>query len=82
MMTLFANLPPSLYLPGTPAILWYKWKKIFQVYLKAAGGSGSEDGRRASVLISVLGWEGQREYCLAEQQAEAPAITTNAAGGT
>ncbi|KAH7932511.1 hypothetical protein HPB52_024464 [Rhipicephalus sanguineus] len=60
MTALFANLPPFLDVPGTPPILWHKWKKIIQVHLKAAGGSGWEDKRRASALISALGVEGQR----------------------
>ncbi|KAH7947376.1 hypothetical protein HPB52_010998 [Rhipicephalus sanguineus] len=71
MAALFANLPPFLDVPGTPPIPWHKWKKIFQVHLKAAGGSGWEDERRASALISVLGIQGQRKYFAAQEQLEA-----------
>ncbi|KAH7947863.1 hypothetical protein HPB52_016370 [Rhipicephalus sanguineus] len=67
----FANLPPFLNVPGKPSIPWHLWKKIFQVHLKAAGGSGWEDERRASALISVLGIEGQRKYFAAQEQLEA-----------
>ncbi|KAH7935087.1 hypothetical protein HPB52_003691 [Rhipicephalus sanguineus] len=67
----FANLPPFLNVPGKPSIPWHLWKKIFQVHLKAAGGSGWEDERRASALITVLGIEGQRKYFAAQEQLEA-----------
>ncbi|KAH7968250.1 hypothetical protein HPB52_007183 [Rhipicephalus sanguineus] len=67
----FANLPPFLNVPGKPSIPWHLWKKIFQVHLKAAGGNGWEDERRASALISVLGIEGQRKYFAAQEQLEA-----------
>ncbi|KAH7952410.1 hypothetical protein HPB52_022840 [Rhipicephalus sanguineus] len=71
MAALFANLPPFLDLPYSPPIPWHLWRKIFQVHLKAAGGSGWEDKRRASALISVLGIEGQRKYFAAQEQLEA-----------
>ncbi|KAH7968218.1 hypothetical protein HPB52_007031 [Rhipicephalus sanguineus] len=67
----FANLPSFLNVPGKPSIPWHLWKKIFQVHLKAAGGSGWEDERRASALISVLNIEGQRKYFAAQEQLEA-----------
>ncbi|KAH7969953.1 hypothetical protein HPB52_023086 [Rhipicephalus sanguineus] len=67
----FVNLPPFLNVPGKPSIPWHLWKKIFQVHLKAAGGSGWEDERRASALISVLGIEGQRKYFAAQEHLEA-----------
>ncbi|KAH7943789.1 hypothetical protein HPB52_011740 [Rhipicephalus sanguineus] len=74
MAALFANLPPFLDVPGTPPIPWHKWKNIFQVHLKAAGGSGWEDERRASALLSALGVEGQRKYFAAQEQLEAQGV--------
>ncbi|KAH7957529.1 hypothetical protein HPB52_019869 [Rhipicephalus sanguineus] len=74
MAALFANLPPFLDVPRTPPIPWHKWKKKFQVHLKAAGGSGWEDERRASALLSALGVEGQRKYFAAQEQLEAQGV--------
>ncbi|KAH7957586.1 hypothetical protein HPB52_020597 [Rhipicephalus sanguineus] len=48
MAAFLANLPPFLNVPGKPSIPWHLWKKIFEVHLKAAGGSGWEDERRAT----------------------------------
>ncbi|KAH7976031.1 hypothetical protein HPB52_008364 [Rhipicephalus sanguineus] len=78
----FAKLPPFLNVPGKPSIPWHLWKKIFQVHLKAAGGSGWEDERRASALISLLGIEGQRKYFAAQEQLEAEADGTVTASGS
>ncbi|KAH7975523.1 hypothetical protein HPB52_002619 [Rhipicephalus sanguineus] len=78
----FAKLPLFLNVPGKPSIPWHLWKKIFQVHLKAAGGSGWEDERRASALISLLGIEGQRKYFAAQEQLEAEADGTVTASGS
>ncbi|KAH7945194.1 hypothetical protein HPB49_007809 [Dermacentor silvarum] len=75
MAGLFANLPPFLNVPGTPPILWHKWKKKnFRVHLKATGGSGWEDERRAPALLSALGIEGQRKYFAAQEQLDAQGV--------
>ncbi|KAH7984617.1 hypothetical protein HPB52_023287 [Rhipicephalus sanguineus] len=78
----FANLPPFLNAPGKPPIPWHIWHKIFQVHLKAAGGSGWEDERRASVLLCALGIEGQRKYFAAQEQLEAEGAVTASGSGT
>ncbi|KAH7985558.1 hypothetical protein HPB52_025566 [Rhipicephalus sanguineus] len=82
MAALFAKLPPFLDVPGTPPGPWHLWKNIFQVHLKVAGGSGWEDERRASALISVLGIEGQRKYFAAQEQLEAEADGAVTASGS
>ncbi|KAH7941395.1 hypothetical protein HPB49_013043 [Dermacentor silvarum] len=74
MAVLFANVRPFLDVPDTPPILGHKWEKIFQVHLTAAGGSGWEDERRASALISALGIEGQPKYFAAQEQLEAQGV--------
>ncbi|KAH7984492.1 hypothetical protein HPB52_021844 [Rhipicephalus sanguineus] len=71
MAALFANLPPFHNVPGKPPIPWHLWRKIFQAHLKAAGGGGWEDERRASALLCVLGIEGQRKCFAAQEQLEA-----------
>ncbi|KAH7986390.1 hypothetical protein HPB52_025012 [Rhipicephalus sanguineus] len=76
MAALFANLPPFLNAPGKPPIPWHIWQKIFQVHLKAAGGSGWEDERRASALLCALGIESQRKYFAAQEQLEADGAFT------
>ncbi|KAH7983059.1 hypothetical protein HPB52_008899 [Rhipicephalus sanguineus] len=78
----FANLPPFLNAPGKPPIPWHIWHKIFQVHLKAAGGSGWEDERRASALLCALGIEGQRKYFAAQEQLEAEGAVTAYGSGT
>ncbi|KAH7947358.1 hypothetical protein HPB52_010488 [Rhipicephalus sanguineus] len=78
----FANLPPFLNAPGKPPITWHIWHKIFQVHLKAAGGSGWEDERRASALLCALGIEGQRKYFAAQEQLEAEGAVTASGSGT
>ncbi|KAH7935999.1 hypothetical protein HPB52_016348 [Rhipicephalus sanguineus] len=67
----FANLSQFLNAPGKPPIPWHIWHKIFQEHLKAAGGSGWEDERRASALLCALGIEGQRKYFAVQEQLEA-----------
>ncbi|KAH7951463.1 hypothetical protein HPB52_009378 [Rhipicephalus sanguineus] len=49
-------------------------RRILEVHLKAAGGSGWEDERRTSALISALGVEGQRKYFAVQEQLEAQGI--------
>ncbi|KAH7947328.1 hypothetical protein HPB52_010082 [Rhipicephalus sanguineus] len=73
MAALFANHPPFLNGPGKPPIPWHIWQKIFQVHLKAAGGSGWEDERCASALLCALSIKGQRKCFAAQEQLEAEA---------
>ncbi|KAH7969677.1 hypothetical protein HPB52_021025 [Rhipicephalus sanguineus] len=52
-------------------------------FLNAAGGTGWEDKKRVSALISALGIEGQRKYFAAQEQLEAQAdgtVTASSSG--
>lgn len=65
-----------------PPILWPNWKKMFQAHLEAAGGCDWSDARRASALVSVLGWERQRKYFADADQQKARNISITAIGSS
>ncbi|KAH7957204.1 hypothetical protein HPB52_016054 [Rhipicephalus sanguineus] len=77
-MALFGHLPVFLELSGPPPVSWTDWKKMFHAYLEAAGAIDWNDARRASVLVSMLGREGQRKY-FASAELEARTTPSNAA---
>ncbi|XP_070394438.1 uncharacterized protein [Dermacentor albipictus] len=81
-MAFTANLPVFLEVPGPPLIPWYRWKKIFQAHLEAAGGGDWTDARRASALVSALGREGQRKHFAAEEQEAARQLTSAASASS
>ncbi|KAH7984640.1 hypothetical protein HPB52_023383 [Rhipicephalus sanguineus] len=78
-MALFGHLPVFLELSGPPPVPWTDWKKMFHAYLEAAGGIDWNDARRASVLVSMLGREGQRKYFASAELEEARTTPSNAA---
>ncbi|KAH7958627.1 hypothetical protein HPB49_003388 [Dermacentor silvarum] len=57
----FASPPPAfLPIQGTPALPWLTWKRSFHTFLQAVGGDTLLKDRKKAVLLSNLGFEGQR----------------------
>lgn len=67
--------PPFLATPGTPAVPWLTWKRSFRTFLQAAGCEDLPDERKKAILLSNLGFEGQRLYYDLASQAD-PATAT------
>ena len=63
-MALLGLQPPSAFLecPGEPKVPFGAWKKLFDNYLLAIGGSNFAAERKRALLIHCLGTEGQRLY--------------------
>ncbi|XP_072141017.1 uncharacterized protein [Dermacentor andersoni] len=61
-MAFVPHMPPFLALPGTPVVPWLPWKRYFRTFLEATGGEALQDERKKAILLSNLGFEGQRLY--------------------
>lgn len=63
-MALLSLQPPAAFLdcPGEPKIPFATWKKLFDNYLLAIGGSAFPAERKRALLIHCLGTEGNRIY--------------------
>ena len=63
-MALLGLQPPAAFLecPGEPKVAFDDWKKLFDNYLYAIGGSNFPAQRKRALLIHCLGTEGQRLY--------------------
>ena len=63
-MALLSLQPPAVFLecPGEPKVPFAAWKKLFDNYLLAIGGSAFPAERKRALLIHCLGTEGQRIY--------------------
>lgn len=63
-MALLGLQPPPAFLecPGEPKVALDAWKKLFDNYLLAIGGSDFSAERKRALLIHCLGTEGQRLY--------------------
>ncbi|KAH7936694.1 hypothetical protein HPB49_003125 [Dermacentor silvarum] len=51
--------PPFLVSPGTPAIPWPRWLRLFENFTLASGASELSAARRRALLLHCLGPEGQ-----------------------
>ncbi|XP_075739522.1 uncharacterized protein LOC142784984 [Rhipicephalus microplus] len=61
MATGISPPPPFLETPGTPAIPWHRWFRLFQNFVLASGAEWPATCRRA-LLLHCLGPEGQRIF--------------------
>ncbi|KAI4903715.1 hypothetical protein NFI96_030773, partial [Prochilodus magdalenae] len=63
-MALLSLQPPAVFLdcPGEPKLPFATWKKLFDNYLLAIGGSEFPAERKRALLIHCLGTEGNRIY--------------------
>ncbi|KAH7986423.1 hypothetical protein HPB49_025971 [Dermacentor silvarum] len=52
--------PPFIDTPGTPAVPWPRWIRLFETFLLAYGASKLSAPRRRARLLHYLGTEGQR----------------------
>ncbi|CAN7995009.1 unnamed protein product, partial [Ixodes pacificus] len=61
-VTGLAPPPPFLATPGTPAVPWSRWLRLFENFLLASGASELPPARRQALLLHCLGPEGQRIF--------------------
>ncbi|KAH7980206.1 hypothetical protein HPB49_013800 [Dermacentor silvarum] len=54
--------PPFLSTPGTPAIPWSCWQRLFENFALASGASELSAARRRTLLLHCLGPERQRIF--------------------
>ncbi|KAL1476847.1 hypothetical protein MTO96_036189 [Rhipicephalus appendiculatus] len=66
---------PFLSAPGTPPVPWKRWLKLFKAYLVSIGGSDWPAERKAALLLTSLGAEGQRLYFNNEEVKQATAVS-------
>ncbi|XP_049269077.1 uncharacterized protein LOC125757545 [Rhipicephalus sanguineus] len=65
--------------PGTPTVPWTRWLEDFETYLLAAGGESFSAERKAALLKTLLGAEGQKQARVALAAAsETPGSTKDA----
>ncbi|KAL3218450.1 hypothetical protein MRX96_031552 [Rhipicephalus microplus] len=62
MATGISPPPPFLETPGTPAIPWHHWFRLFQNFVLASGANEWPATRRRALLLHCLGPEGQRIF--------------------
>lgn len=62
MATGISPPPPFLETPGTPAIPWHRWFRLFQNFVLASGADEWPATRRRALLLHCLGPEGQRIF--------------------
>lgn len=62
MATGISPPPPFLETPGTPAIPWHRWFRLFQNFVLAFGADEWPATRRRALLLHCLGPEGQRIF--------------------
>ncbi|XP_070377118.1 uncharacterized protein [Dermacentor albipictus] len=74
-MAFVPHMPPFLALPGTPAVPWLTWKRYFRTFLEATGGEALQNERKKAILLSNLGFEGQRLYYDLASQTDQTATT-------
>jgi hypothetical protein len=61
---LLLGISPPMPAQGELATVWRKWKKEFEIYLKATrqAGDDTSDGVKTSLLLHAVGSEGQQVY--------------------
>ncbi|KAH8024238.1 hypothetical protein HPB51_022341 [Rhipicephalus microplus] len=62
MATGISPPPPFLETPGTPAIPWHHWFRLFQNFVLASGADEWPATRRRALQLHCLGPEGQRIF--------------------
>ncbi|KAL3181309.1 hypothetical protein MRX96_008805 [Rhipicephalus microplus] len=62
MATGISPPPPFLETPGTPAIPWHRWFRLFQNFVLASGADEWPATRCRALLLHCLGPEGQRIF--------------------
>ncbi|KAH6945972.1 hypothetical protein HPB50_010957 [Hyalomma asiaticum] len=68
--------PPFLATPGTPAIPWPRWVRLFEDFLLASGATDLPAPRRRALLLHCLGREGQRIFDALLPPSTAPQLPT------
>ncbi|KAL1478847.1 hypothetical protein MTO96_052331 [Rhipicephalus appendiculatus] len=68
---------PLLSAPGTPPVPWKRWLKLFKACLVSVGGNDWSAERKASLLLTSLGAEGQRQYFNNEEVKQATAVSVD-----
>ncbi|KAH6948751.1 hypothetical protein HPB50_026109 [Hyalomma asiaticum] len=68
--------PPFLATPGTPAIPWPRWIRLFENFLLASGATDLPAPRRRALLLHCLGPEGQRIFDALPPPPTAPQLPT------
>ncbi|KAH6935076.1 hypothetical protein HPB50_003335 [Hyalomma asiaticum] len=68
--------PPFLATPGTPAIPWPRWIRLFENFLLASGETDLPAPRRRALLLHCLGPEGQRIFDALPPPPTAPQLPT------
>ncbi|XP_049271184.1 uncharacterized protein K02A2.6-like [Rhipicephalus sanguineus] len=68
--------PPFLAAPGTPAIPWTRWIRLFENFLLASGAADLPAPRRRALLLHCLGPEGQRIFDALPPTPTAPQLPT------
>ena len=63
-VSMLMGLPPQMPAEGELATTWRKWKKKFEIYLKATrqAGDNTTDDVKTSLLLHAIGSEGQEVY--------------------
>ena len=74
MMSVVAPAP-FLSAPGTPPVPWKRWLMLLKAYLVSVGGSDWSAERKAALLLTSLGAEGQRQYFNNEEVKQATAVS-------
>ncbi|KAM7304487.1 uncharacterized protein LOC121837566 [Ixodes scapularis] len=78
-VTGFAPPPPFLATPGTPAVPWSRWLRLFENFLLASGANELPPARRQALLLHRLGPEGQRIFdALPQPTPNSPAAAATA----
>ncbi|CAN8011053.1 unnamed protein product, partial [Ixodes pacificus] len=71
-VTGLAPPPPFLATPGTPAVPWSRWLRLFENFLLASGTNELPPARRQALLLHCLGPEGQRIFDALPQPTPSP----------
>ncbi|CAN7994734.1 unnamed protein product, partial [Ixodes pacificus] len=71
-VTGLAPPPPLLATPGTPAVPWSRWLRLFENFLLASGANELPPARRQALLLHCLGPEGQRIFDALPQPTPSP----------
>ncbi|CAN7939310.1 unnamed protein product, partial [Ixodes hexagonus] len=71
-ITGIAPPPPFLATPGTPAVPWSRWLRLFENFLLASGANELPPARRQALLLHCLGPEGQRIFDALPQPTPSP----------
>lgn len=61
--------PPFIDTPGTPAVPWARWIRLFETFILVSGATELSAQRRRALLLHCLGTEGQRIFDALPQSA-------------